>query len=1008
MILAELLDILGYTTFPQYYLKTDARHNPDIAPLTRTARSVGIDGVYVFQSSPDDERAGTQKPAVYVAEAQTPEQARNIHRALWNLGQAPFLIVSLPDQVRVYTGFDYSSERENVGLLEAHIHTDEESLRTRLADFSAESINSGDMWRKRGKELKPQQRVDKRLLKNLQALGGYLREKKKLETKIAHSLIGKYVYLRYLRDQNILSDQWLQQHHIDIETVLGRQATVAGLRSMVKILEEQLNGSIFPLDFDEQSGLNNEIIADVASVFAGDQMLTEHLKQLSLDFKVYDFEFIPIETLSSIYEQFLHTEGRGKRVGAFYTPEYLADYLISEMQTVRPLKMGMTVFDPSCGSGVFLVLVYRRLIEMRLAQSPQEKLRIRELIELLHYLYGTEREEDACYVTEFSLILMLLHYADPDELLARKKQLPSLHNTQIFHCDFFDDGSPFRRKNLKFDWIIGNPPWIRADEEKDQLAITWIDAHKEEQPVGSQEVAEAFSWRIVDVLATEGCAGLILPAASLYNDGSQQYRRYFFREYEILKMTDFSNLRHVLFEGRATAPAATVLYRKVIAEREKQEIEHYGPFAINQIPHTGGNLWTITINENEIQTVSPYDAEKGDSSTWKFALWGTQRDQRAIKRLRHIFPETLGQLCEQNAENGWHLHEGLPLRKISDTSKEDVDFVSYLEGKKCLNTDIMDKSEHLFSVPSNVLDTLSKKDCFVRKGRMAGLLVAKPPHILMNASWKYVVYSDEYFVIKPRQIGLSVPQEDANYLRALSVFLSSSIARYYLFFQTASWGIERDRITLEDVKSIPVPFFSSTQVEQLAQTQTLLAQMEAEHGSSYTQRFVDAEVASVLNIPTGIHLLATEFMNIRVQLVGGGKHSMAMHSVKEDDVQAYAQEMVDELDAFTTSQTVHHKAIVTISKNLCCCTVEIVRTEQSLPVDIRKDDSRTAPVFAMLQELLRRQFSQWVYIQKGLRIFDGPRIHIFKAPYLINWTRTEALNDADDVIAEILTTGIHA
>src|SRR5579859_4779334 len=107
-------------------------------------------------------------------------------------------------------------------------------------------------------------------------------------------------------------------------------------------------------------------------------------------------------------------------------------------------------------------------------------------------------------------------------------------------------------------------------------------------------------------------------------------------------------------------------------------------------------------------------------------------------------------------------------------------------------------------------------------------------NIIMHASWKYVIYSDDYFVIRPRQIGLSAPQKDADYLRALSVLLSSSVTRYYLFFQTPSRGIERNRITLDDVKSIPLPHFTPAQIAQLAAVQKELAQMEIEQGPSST------------------------------------------------------------------------------------------------------------------------------------------------------------------------------
>lgn len=57
-------------------------------------------------------------------------------------------------------------------------------------------------------------------------------------------------------------------------------------------------------------------------------------------FGLYDFSYIPVETLSAIYEQFLHSQGKGKKIGAVYTPEHLADYLLAELDYVKPLKKG--------------------------------------------------------------------------------------------------------------------------------------------------------------------------------------------------------------------------------------------------------------------------------------------------------------------------------------------------------------------------------------------------------------------------------------------------------------------------------------------------------------------------------------------------------------------------------------------------------------------------------------------------------------------------------------------
>ena len=51
-------------------------------------------------------------------------------------------------------------------------------------------------------------------------------------------------------------------------------------------------------------------------------------------------------------------------------------------------------------------------------------------------------------------------------------------------------------------------------------------------------------------------------------------------------------------------------------------------------------------------------------------------------------------------------------------------------------------------------------------------------------------------------------------------------------------------------------------------------------------------------------------------------------------------------------------------------------------------------------------FSEWwAYVDRSLRVFGEDTVQVFKSPRLMDWTRTQALNDADAIIAEILAGG---
>jgi hypothetical protein len=230
---------------------------------------------------------------------------------MWNLSTAPFLLLILPNQVRVYSGFKFDSTAPSECIVTANLTAAD--ISRKLHEFYASEIDSGRIWRTQAQNLSFERRVDQCLLRNLKQLGDHLVDTEGLDTSVAHALIGKYIYIKYLVDRGILSRRWLRDHRISLDEVLGRDASLKGLRLLIEALEHRFNGRIFPLDFDESSVPDDAAVAYVASVFRGDDAISG---QLALDFQAYDFSFIPVETLSSIYEQFLRREGKGKEKGA--------------------------------------------------------------------------------------------------------------------------------------------------------------------------------------------------------------------------------------------------------------------------------------------------------------------------------------------------------------------------------------------------------------------------------------------------------------------------------------------------------------------------------------------------------------------------------------------------------------------------------------------------------------------------------------------------------------------
>lgn len=505
---------------------------------------------------------------------------------------------------------------------------------------------------------------------------------------------------------------------------------------------------------------------------------------------------------------------------------------------------------------------------------------------------------------------------------------------------------------------------------------------------------------------------MLIHAKSLFNHESEKYRKLFFSQHQVSRITNFSNLAYVLFGGRGEAPAATIIYREAIPNVDKPEIVHYAPFVANQVSNRpwkadkNNSTWTITINSNEIQAVDSTDVEDGQAIHWKFALWGSYRDRKAIKRIERLFKNTLFGLAQSR---GWNFNLGLQLKDIAvlgEAREREVELAPYLQDEKLFDVNIMNESKHRFSIPDNVLTTIPPEKCYIRKrGGKAGLKIIDSPHIILHPN--YFVYGENRFVIPDPHLGISANQEDEDYLRALAVFLSSSVVQYYLFFHSPSWGVDVTRIYFKDVKNIPVCDFSLAQVRELSDLQRELVRAEAsgEKSTDSLQDRLDEEIQWILNIPKTLNILASDFRKVRLKLNKGKAVVSATEQPPVSDLLNYGSCLRDELDAFTEGSGLRHKLGLIYSNQLIVCSVEFVRSDTSTSIDVtvEKAQGELSLFLSYIQERIKQRFSQWVYVQRSLRIFEDSKVYICKSPRLIDWTRTQALNDADDVIAEILS-----
>lgn len=1055
MTLDDLLEKLGYKGSPHFLRRGDGRFEsePGLGHIFRRGedksdngekRRWRVEGVYGLRDT--NKNSERFVPIVYVCWAADDLAAQELHKKVWNQDVVPYVLVQEPHGMRVYAGFHYAEQgktNEQRGVIEAL--TDFDRVDSIIKLFVAAEIDDGKIWKNQRLQIDPSRRVYHQLLHNLSELDKWLRGDGGLKKDVSHALIGKYVYLRYLRDRGILSNERLTEiWEIQEKEIFSGHATKAALEKLTDKLDGWLNGEIFPMSFNGPNAPTSEHVKRVAATFAGDEISGKNW-QRHLEFQAYDFSYIPIETLSLIYEQFLHAEDeakkdgqktKGRKAGAYYTPLPLVNFMLAELEQRHPLKRGMKICDPSSGSGAFLVQAYRRLIEKTFdTTKPVKPSELKQVLQ--ESIYGVDLDGDACHVTELSLLLTLLDYVHPPDLTGKNStiKLPTLHNQNIFEGDFFKVEPRLRAVTGKngFDWIIGNPPWKQLKDgeldDDDKPAWDWMKANAAESPVSMNQMAQAFAWAAPRFLADDGECGLLLPAMGLFEEPSEQFRRKFFHRFQVHKVANFANLAEVLFDGRSRVPAMAVFYRLRPADSEPlsdEPITTYSPFVVNQeatCPLDSGErrkLWSLVLNGSEVRTVELGDVAGGSGLPWKLAMWGTPWDERLVRRLEKKW-DVFGKLEDDNVI---FATQGLELRGQTDEGEEKLEEVDEVRGQFYLDVDALKKKRDIFSFPKDALVRLDNSKKYARAGRTElPLRVCRPPHVIVSAARNFAVYSEKFIVVPARQIGVVSPAKDDVFLKALSLFLSSDFCYYHQFIRSTELGVKRDRATLEALRQLPVPLANLPQSDlkewvdlhaKLAKHSPRPLHLETnednerdlfEQESDAMQPLLDKlndMTARVLGLDDRERALVHDLVRVRFQLNDGKRGHEAMREPTRSEMQTYVRRLKQELDDFIGEDTDRlHRVTALHGKDSAMVEVDFTRDHAaSREVKVLSASAAAAERLGRLQEKLQVEHAQWVYFKRNLRVYRGHQTYVFKPLQRFHWTESAAMMDASQIIAE--------
>lgn len=934
-----------------------------------------------------------------------PQELWELQRNVWSESKVPILYVILPHEIRIYNGYAEPAEspdelanlgdrllRHLTGLID--LETARRGIRAALLDtYDRLHLETGGFWATTdGQKIRRGSRADQRLLGSMGQIRRHLLDRGVPNT-IAYSLIGRAILIRYLIDRGVLESSWFSRatggRFADfIEALTDDQATLA----IFEKLTRRFRGDLFPIEEQEKRFLRQPYLSLLRRFLSG-----EDLDSGQRSFWPYAFQYIPIELISEIYDTFLKTDDR-RALGAFYTPLALVDFIINESLPREDLDLGTTVLDPACGSGVFLVRAYQRLVNTshkraRRRPNPQALERI-----LREQIYGIDKAPEAVRIAAFSLYIALLDFLTVDEINSSSFRFPPLIGSNLLMLDFFSSEVEGCIGDKKFDRIIGNPPWGKGTINENRLALDWIK--EKELPIGGGQIVQAFLWRAPDFCVDSGEIALLAPAKSTILVTSQtheEFRREFFVSFDVRAVVNFSALVYELFPD-SLSPAVVMFYRPSAPDLTQKFV--YGapkPSLFSQ------HLGAILLESTEVKFIDR-DELLAYPALWKVSLWGTPRDAKLIKRLIE-----LPTLLEISTQLGWDPGEGMQENGGDENPAPWAGEILFLP------TDLFEP----FVVPTERLD-FKGGDVFHRPRTRERY---EAPLVLIHQSRCKAAFSSTTDVVYLHSItGVRGKTDTIPYLKWLTAYINSPLARYYQFLTSSRWAVERGNPLHEEYMRMPfiLPKKNDNRFATLLSIFDELCSLERDKNNlaidttiaerERLKAILDDLVFQIFGLSIIERQLVVDLVTHEIDFFRWSKQKNRRPgqalSVQSPDVvmlREYVETFVD-----TVSMLLRHQGQTlnaSVFKNggpLTAVGFEVVGTEHVGEVKIKEGHAELRNTLRRLDKLLLERQSEQLYVRRHVRIYERNRFYLVRPSERRFWTKSQARVDADGLIVEWL------
>lgn len=993
-------------------------------------REFEIDSVYF-----NTDENGNSFPAVFLKKVttfdrETLQAISDTHRKIWNYKKVLFLYIYSDTEIRIYNcsekpliktqeNFDYQKELQSVEI-KNYTFSDKKQLEELNKLFSRVAIDSGIIWTLQEAQfirdkINLQRRVDKYLVESLVNTAQQL-EQQGLEISFIHKIILRSLFLLYLEDRGATDKKLYALFKKGANTYFDILDDVGATYQLYERLEDDFNGNVFTLERDRKDKITETISVKqlqlIKKCFISGNDNTPQAK-LFEDWRLFDFSIIQIELLSEIYENFLFKTDPvlKKNTGTYYTPPALVEFILNEKLPINETEKNYNVkiLDPSCGSGIFLVESFNRLVKRYENQHKEKLTDFTKLKKLLtDNIYGIELHPQAIKVAAFSLYLALIDKLEPNKTLWQKEkyQLPNLinnpndislkvHGKNLFCRDTIADLS--EDTELKdFQLIVGNPPFgeILTKENDKNGDHKNLREYCDKEKL-AKEMVLPFLHKAIK-FAPNGEIALIFTTKVLTNTSGtyQNFRDWLFNKCYVEKVFNFSILRNKgknfggkLF-GDATGPISIVFYQKEQPKNPSDKIAYYAPKTFIKSNVIDG----LCIDYTDLKYLPREECQKPNTKIWKIAMWGGMNDWELIKNIldRSISLKSYF----KNKNNNWEQ----PKVGLNGDS-EKPDFIP----EKVINAKFIER----YYTPESASIKNTKTFRNLNEG------IFNPPFVIMKkGQHKKLLAASyvDYFSYCTTACYIFNGNVDVDLKKGLVSVLNSRLTTYLLFLVSSSWGIEREQVFMDEILESPalLPLLQDDTLKKVVNlfNSILLSKKSNNPFTTTDLQSIENKINSiiiddVLSFSINGKTTLNDCLEFSLDLFENKEKSKALYPVLKQQIEEYAKTISAELNEFLDREDLFVNAtIYEISRFSPLMMIKL--THDKVKRKIELSNEKIEKELKKVDEDLWMKKGPNIYFRKKLNYSSGDSTYIIRPNQRRFWSKSMALEDASELILEML------